>query len=413
MITVSTYRLKNGLRLLHHFDGVTKMVAVNLLYDVGSRDELKGRTGLAHLMEHLMFTGSKEAPNFDSCLQAAGGESNAWTSADVTNYYETLPTHNVETAFWLEADRLQNLNLRESSITTQKSVVIEEFKQRCLNVPYGDIVHIVNSLAYKEHSYRWPTIGERVEDIEQASSEEIKSFFKSHYAVNNLILCVSGNVAFDDAVALTEKWFGGIDSQPLVSRNIPREPEQTDLRFLAVHRDHVPQDLIYMIYHMGGRSDENYQTCDLLSDVLSSGMSSRFYQNVLLKTGLFTELDASISGTMDPGLFLVRGSLAHDVKFDDARRAIEAELQNLLTGGVTTQELEKYCNKYQANSLFENIGYAEKAVKLCKYELLSSAHDVNREIEKYRSVTPAHMIEVARNLFSPGNTSVLYYGPTA
>lgn len=413
MIVVDSFRFDNGLRLLHHFDGVTKMVAVNLLYDVGSRDEKEGCTGLAHLIEHLMFTGSRHAPNFDSCLQAAGGESNAWTSADLTNYYETLPAHNVETALWLEADRLQDLSLVETSIATQKSVVVEEFKQRCLNVPYGDISHIINSLAFKRHPYRWPTIGSRVEDIEQASSADVKQFFDRHYAVNNLILCISGNVSFDTAVALTGKWFGDIDPRNIAPREIPKEPEQTELRFLAVHRDHVPHNLIYMVYHMGGRLDEDYQACDLLSDVLSNGMSSRFYQNVLLKTNLFIDLDASITGTLDPGLFMIRGRLAPGVAFDKARRVVESELQRLVDFGVSPHELEKCCNKYHSNFLQDNIGYAQKAANLCKYELLSSAHAVNDEVGKYRSVTTSRMVEVARRLLSPGNCSVLYYGQQA
>lgn len=413
MISFNSHRLSNGLRLLHHYDGVTKMVAVNLLYDVGSRDESMGRTGLAHLMEHLMFTGTASAPNFDTCLQVAGGESNAWTGVDVTNYYETLPAHNLETAFWLEAGRLQELNLHDSSIATQKSVVIEEFRQRCLNMPYGDVVHLINGLAYREHPYRWPTIGERVDDIEQASHDEIRAFFKTHYAVNNLILCVSGNVQFCEVVKLAEKWFGDIAPQPLLARSLPVEPAQQEARFLTAHRNNVPQDLLYMTYHMCARGDADYQATDLLSDVLANGTSSRFYQNLLLKTGLFTELDASIMGTRDPDLFLVRGKLGHGVKFDEAKKAIEAELNRLVQDGVTSYELEKCCNKFESSALFESIAYADKAEKLCRYELEGEADDINTEIERYRAVTPNHIARVANSVFAPCNCSTLYYGPNA
>ncbi|MDO4510402.1 MAG: pitrilysin family protein [Bacteroidales bacterium] len=412
MIAFNTYRLKNGLRLLHYFDKNTQMVALNLLYDVGARDEDPSATGLAHLFEHLMFTGSKHAPSFDAALQAAGGSSNAWTSNDMTNYYETLPAHNVETAFWLESDRLRNLNLTDESIDTQKSVVIEEFKQRCLNVPYGDLHHISSDLAFKVHPYRWPTIGLRVEDIQNASHDAIKAFFASHYAVNNLILCVSGHVEFDRAVALAEKWFGDFAPVDIPVRNLPQEPVQCSQRFLSVKRE-VPQNMIMMMYHMCGRGDADYQACDMLSDVLSNGPSSRFYRNVMVKSGLFSELDASVTGTHDPGLFLVRARLADGVSFAKAQQAIDAELKDFLTTGATAYEMEKCANKYESTQLFDTITYEKKGVKLCQYELLGSAADINSEVGKYRSLTQEGLMTVAHKLFDPANCSVLYYGPDA
>lgn len=412
MISFNTYRLKNGLRMLHYYDKNTQMVALNLLYDVGSKDEDPKATGLAHLFEHLMFTGSKNAPNYDAALQAAGGSSNAWTSVDMTNYYETLPAHNVETAFWLESDRLMNLNLSDEGIETQKSVVIEEFKQRCLNVPYGDFYHICNDLAYKVHPYRWPTIGLNVDDIKNASHDEIKAFFASHYAVNNLILCVSGHVEFEKAVALAEKWFGDFSPVDLKPRNLPQEPLQTEQRFLSVNRD-VPQNMIVMMYHMCGRGGADYQACDMLSDVLSNGTSSRFYRNVMVKSGLFTELDASVSGTFEPGLFLVRARLADGVSFDKAQKAIDDELSDFLNTGASAYEMEKCANKYESTQLFETITYEKKGVKLCQYELLSDASDINKEVQKYRSLTQAGMMDVAQKLLNPNNCSILYYGPDA
>lgn len=420
MIDVNVYKLPNGLTLLHHYDCSTRMVCVNLLYDVGSRDENQSCTGLAHLMEHLMFTGSRYAPDFDGALQAAGGESNAWTSADMTNYYETLPAQNLETALWLESGRLLGLNLNDQGVSVQKKVVVEEFKQRCLNQPYGDLSHCVNSVAYTVHPYRWPVIGLSPDDIERASHREIVDFFHSHYAVNNLILCISGHVALDRAVDLVVKWFGDIEPVQLPKRELPQEPAHTARRCAHFRRD-VPDDMVYLVFNMCGRTERDYVACDQLSDILSNGTSSRLYQNVLLKTGMFTDLDASVTGTIDPGLFLLRGRLSKGVKFDRALAAIEQELQRLVDDGVTQYEHEKATNKYESNFLFENIGYAEKAVKLCQYELLGknsreldyNADSVNTEVGRYHNLDRSRLQQVASQLFRPENSSVIFYGPNA
>ena len=412
MIPFSTYRLKNGLRLLHYFDKNTQMVTLNLLYDVGSKDENPHATGLAHLFEHLMFTGSKHAPHFDDALQAAGGSSNAWTSMDFTNYYETLPAHNVETAFWLESDRLRHLNLSEENILTQKRVVIEEFKQRCLNVPYGDTFHLMSALAYQVHPYRWPTIGLSTEDIENASHQEITHFFHRHYAVNNLILCVSGHVSFEQAVSLCEKWFGDFQSVDLPPRNLPQEPAQTEPRFQRVRRK-VPHNTISIMYHMCGRRHADYQACDMISDILLNGKSSRFFRNVMIKQNLFTELDASISGTVDPGLLLVKAQLADGVPFTKAQKAIDDEISDFLRTGTTAYEMEKCANKFESTQLFSNITYQKKAVKLCEYELLHQAADINLEVQKYRNLSEDSLMNVAQKLFNPNNRSILFYGPDA
>lgn len=420
MIDVSVYNLPNGLTLLHHYDCSTRMVCVNLLYDVGSRDESRTCTGLAHLMEHLMFTGSRYAPNFDEALQAAGGESNAWTSVDMTNYYETLPAQNLETALWLESGRLLGLNLSEDGVSVQKKVVVEEFKQRCLNQPYGDLSHCVNSVAYTVHPYQWPVIGLSPNDIERASHRQIVDFYKAHYAVNNAILCISGHVALDKTVALVEKWFGDIAPVQLPKRELPQEPAHTARRWARFHRD-VPDDMLYLVFNMCGRTDRDYVACDQISDILSNGTSSRLFRNVMLKTGLFTDLDASITGTLDPGLFLLRGRLSKGVKFDRALAVIEEELQHFVDEGVTQYEHEKATNKYESNFFFENIGYAEKAVKLCQYELLGKnsreldydAASVNTEVSRYHDLDTARLQHVASRLFRPENSSVIFYGPNA
>lgn len=409
---VRKHQLVNGLRLLHCYDADTQMVAVNLLLDVGSRDEDEHHTGLAHLMEHLMFTGSANAPDFNTPLQAAGGDSNAWTSQDLTNFYETLPAQNLETALWLDSDRLLQLNLSTQSITTQKSVVIEEFKQRCLNHPYGDVGHLTGQLCYKEHPYRWPVIGQSVEQIAQMPEEVITGFYRKHYSVNNAILCIAGHVNFDDAVRLTEKWFGDLKPAETLLRNLPQEPVQTEPRLVAVKRQ-VPLNLIELNYHMCGRGDVDYQACDQLSDVLGNGLSARLFRNVVMTTGLFQSLDASVMGTHDPGLFKISGLLAPGASFDQARKAIDAEVRRLVEDGVTDHERQKCTNKFESTMLLSNIGYAKKAVTLCRYELLGDASEVNHEVDRYRTLTAERLQQVASKLFRPENCSTLYYGPDA
>ena len=410
MISVNKYQFPNGLRLLHHYDGATRMVAVNLLYDVGSRDEDPACTGLAHLCEHLMFTGTNEVGQYDTELQKAGGDSNAWTNTDVTNYYETLPAHNLETALWLESDRLQHLRLSQESVDTQKKVVIEEFKQRSLNVPYGDLSHILNGAAFKVHPYRWPVLGLTTDHIAQVTRDDVVKFFKGHYAVNNLIMAISGNVKFDDAVRLVDKWFGAIAPVELRERKLPQEPPQREARLVKKHSD-VPQDLLYIAYHMCGRRDADYQACDLLSDVLANGTSSRFFRNVLMKSEVFTDLDAAVTGTLDPGLFLVRGRLRDGHTFAEAQQLVDEQLSLLLDKGVTEYELAKCTNKFHSNLLFDNIGYADKALRLCEYENISAADDVNHEVEKYRRLNPEVVKHVSEQLFRPENSITLHYGP--
>lgn len=412
VIAVRTHRLANGLRLLHHYDASTQMVAVNLLFDVGSRDESAEHTGLAHLIEHLMFTGSAHAPRFDAPLQAAGGVSNAFTSQDITNFYETLPAQNIETALWLESDRLMSLNLNQTSIDTQKSVVIEEFKQRCLNQPYGDLGHLSASLCYKVHPYRWPVIGLNLEQISQMPTQVIADFHHAHYAVNNAILCIAGQISYDRAVEMTEKWFADIAPHEVPLRQLPQEPEQTEPRLLAAKRP-VPDNIITLHYHMCSRTDAAFAACDQLSDVLGNGLSSRLYRNVLKPTGLFTSLDAAVLGTRDPGLFKITGVLAHGATFSQARCAIEQELQRLISDGVAQYEHQKYTNKFESTQLFQNIGYADKALTLCRYALLGDVQAVNTEVAAYQKLTTHMLQQEAQRLFRPENCCALYYGPDA
>lgn len=413
MIHFNSHRFKNGLRLIHHYNATTSMVAVNLMFDVGSSDEDPSKTGLAHLLEHLMFSGSKNVAKHDDMLQRAGGDSNAWTSADVTCYYDVLPVHNLETALWLESERLVNLSLTDENIAVQKSVVIEEFKQRYLNQPYGDVHHLTHGLAYEVHPYRWPTIGLDVDTIKSFSSSDIIDFHNRFYAVNNLVMCISGNVEFDKAVAMVEKWFGDIEPHHIVPRNLPKEPAQQQCRFLA-HKTDVPNNMLFLTYHMCSRTSDDYPVTDLISDILGNGMSSRFYQQLILNdNGMFADVDASVLGSRDPGLFYIRARLEQGVDFDKARDAINVVLRQLIEEGATKHEIDKCVNKYISNKLFENVGYAEKAVSLCTHELLWGAQGVNTENDRYREITPQAVHRVASQLFDSNNCSVIYYGPGA
>ena len=408
MIRINKYCLSNGLRLIHHQDKETQMVALNLLYDVGSKDENPDRTGFAHLFEHLMFGGSVNIPDFDTPLQKAGGENNAWTSNDITNYYSVVPRQNVETAFWLESDRMLGLDFSEKSLSVQKQVVIEEFKQRNLNQPYGDIPLLIRPLAYKVHPYRWPTIGKRVEHIEQVKLEDVKSFFYKHYAPNNAILAVTGNISFEEAVELTEKWFGTIERRDIEPRNLPAEPVQKSARFQEVSRS-VPLDSITKVYHMCRRMDKEYHCFDLLSDILSNGRSSRLFQQLVMDRKLFADIDASITGDIDAGLFMIKGKVNKGISLEEADRAIVEELRRLGENEVSAYELQKVVNKFESNDLFSNINYLNKATNLAYYELLDKAENIDSEIEKYKGITSRMLKEVAERAFVEENSSTLYY----
>ena len=408
MIEVSRYLLPNGLRMLHHFDNSTQMVALNIIYDVGSKDEEPSRTGFAHLFEHLMFGGSVNILDFDTPLQKAGGENNAWTSNDITNYYSVVPRQNVETAFWLESDRMLELNFSEKSLSVQKQVVCEEFKQRNLNQPYGDAYMLLRPMAYKVHPYRWSTIGKEISHIENATLEDVKTFFYEHYAPNNAILSIAGNISFEDAVRLTEKWFGPIPRRNIAVRNLPEEPEQKEPRFLEVYRS-VPLDAITKAWHMCRRTDEEYHSYDLLSDILSNGRSSRLYRHLVMEKKMFSDIDASITGDIDAGLFVVTGRLNKGIAMEDADEAIKREVSALMAETIEKKELEKVVNKFESNHLFSNINYLNKATNLAYHELIGRAEDINEEVKKYWDITPQKLRRAAQKVFREENSSTLYY----
>lgn len=408
MLQINRHILSNGLRLVHSQDASTQMVALNVLYNVGARDENPEHTGFAHLFEHLMFGGSVNIPDYDAPLQLAGGENNAWTNNDITNYYLTVPRQNVETGFWLESDRMLSLDFSERSLEVQRGVVMEEFKQRCLNQPYGDVGHLLRPLAYRVHPYQWPTIGKELSHIANATLEEVKDFFFRFYAPNNAVLAVTGNISFEEAVSLTEKWFGSIPRREVPLRQLPKEPVQTGERRQVVERN-VPLDSLFMAYHMCDRLNADYYAFDILSDILSNGRSSRLNQHLVQEKQLFSSIDAYISGTIDAGLFHISGKPAAGVSLEEAEAAVREELNELQTALVQEHELEKVKNKFESTQIFGNINYLNVATNLAWYELLGRAEDMEKEVDRYRSVTAEQLRAVAQSAFRKENGVILYY----
>ncbi|MBP3669678.1 MAG: insulinase family protein [Bacteroides sp.] len=408
MITVNKYTLSNGLRVVHWENPSTEMVALNLLYNVGARDEHPEHTGFAHLFEHLMFGGSINIPDYDTHVQQAGGENNAWTNNDITNYYITLPRQNVETGFWLESDRMLSLDFSERSLDVQRHVVIEEFKQRHLNQPYGDVGHLVRSMVYKEHPYQWPTIGKDTAHIENATLEEVKDFFFRFYAPNNAILAVTGNISFKETVMYTEKWFGPIPKRNVPTRQLPLEPKQTKERRMTVERN-VPMDALYMTFHMCNRLHPDYYVHDMMSDLLSNGNSSRFIRHLIQEKQLFSNIDAYIAGSIEEGTFHINGRSAPGISLEEAEAAVWQELEAMKTEKTDLYELEKVKNHYESEQIFGNINYLNVATNLAFFELISKAEDINDEVAKYRAVGIEDIQRVASETFVRENCSVLYY----
>lgn len=408
MLQINKHTLANGLKLVHNRDASTQMVALNVLYQVGARDEHPDHTGFAHLFEHLMFGGSQNIPDYDMPLQLAGGENNAWTNNDITNYYLTVPKQNVETGFWLESDRMLCLDFSSKSLEVQRGVVMEEFKQRCLNRPYGDTGHLLRPLVYKEHPYQWPTIGKELNHIAQATLQEVEDFFFSFYAPNNAILAVTGNITFEEAVRLAEKWFGPIPRRELKKRNLPAEPQQTEERRLTVERN-VPIESLYMAFRMCDRMHPDYYAYDILSDILSNGRSSRLIQHLVHDRQIFSSIDAHISGSIDAGLFHITGKPANGVSLEDAEKAVWEELQIISNELIDEEELEKVKNKFESTQIFGNLNYLNVATNLAWFEMLSRAEDMDKEVENYRAVTSQQLMDVARKAFTRTNYSVLIY----
>ena len=408
MIEFDKFTLDNGLRVIVHTDVSSPLVCMNILYDVGARDESEQQTGFAHLFEHLMFGGSVNIPSYDTPLQEVGGENNAFTNNDVTNYYLTLPAANIETGFWLESDRMLSLAFSEKSLEVQRNVVIEEFKQRYLNQPYGDEWLLLRPLAYKAHPYRWATIGKEIKHIEDAQMDDVKSFFKRFYHPANAILVVTGNVKTEAVKMLAEKWFGPIPSGEKVQRNLPAEPKQNEARYETVYRD-VPADSINKVYHMPGRMDKSYYAIDLLSDILGRGHSARLYQALVKDKPLFSEISAHLMGSFDPGLLVINGRLNEGVDHKMADHEIELVLAQLSKEVLPEQEVQKVKNKAESTHVFGELGIMNKAMNLAFAELLDEANMVNKEIDRIQAVTAADIHKAAKDILRPENCTTLYY----
>ena len=408
MIQFEKFILDNGLRVLVHIDTTTPMAVLNVMYDVGARDENPDQTGFAHLFEHLMFGGSINIPSYDEPLQMAGGENNAYTTNDLTNYYIQLPAENLETAFWLESDRMLSLAFDENSLDVQRKVVSEEFKEHYLNKPYGDVWHKMRELAYQKHPYRWMTIGKELSHIENAKLQDVKNFFFKHYTPANAVVCVAGNVTVEQVKQLSEKWFGNIPSGEKYERQIPDEPKQTAPRKLET-KANVPLDALYKCWHIYPRLDKRYYTTDLITDLLSGGGSSRLYQSLVKEKQLFSNINCFHFGSVDAGLLAIEGKLVKGIKMEDAEKAIEIELDKIKNEKVEESELEKVKNKTESLMAFEDVPLMSRAGSLATYELLGDANLMNKELEHYRAVTVQDIQNESRNIFIEDNCNTLYY----
>ena len=412
MIHFQEFTLDNGLRCIVHEDFSTPMAVLNVMYDVGSRDEDPGHTGFAHLFEHLMFSGSVNIPSYDEPLQRVGGENNAFTSADVTNYYLSLPAANLETGFWLESDRMLNLAFSENGLEVQRKVVVEEFKQSYLNQPYGDVWLQLKPLAYHAHPYQWNTIGKEVSHIENAVMDDVRGFFQKHYAPQNAVLVVAGAASLATVRQLAEKWFGPIPGGAPYRRQLPQEPAQTEARHLTAQAA-VPLSALYKAYHMPARGDARYHAVDLLSDVLGHGKSARLHQRLVKEQALFNNISSSLTGSLDPGLLVISGKLNEGVSLAEADAAVEAVVAEFLTTDVDAQELEKVKNQAESSLVFGEIDLLHRALNLAYSKLQGDANLVNTESQRIQAVTVADVRAMANLVLRPENCSTLYYEAVA
>lgn len=408
MIHYNRFVLDNGLRVLVHEDTSTPMAVLDVMYDVGARDEDPNKTGFAHLFEHLMFGGSINIKDYDEPLQRAGGENNAYTTNDLTNYYCQLPAQNIETAFWLESDRMLSLAFSKKSLDVQRKVVREEFKEHYINQPYGDVWHKMRELAYTVHPYRWMTIGKELSHIENAQLDDVKNFFFKHYRPVNAILVVAGNVKTEEIKRLAEKWFGSIPTGEKYNRQLPKEPKQTAPRFLEVSAD-VPLDAFYKTWHIASRLDKGYYVAELITEILGGGASSRLYQSLVKEKQLFSHVECYQMGSIDAGLLAIEGKLVKGAKLSDAEKAVEEELSKLKEQGVTEAELQKVKNKTESMIAFEDMAVMSRANSLANYELLGNAELMNEEMGKYQEITPDDMLLYSNQIFDINNGSAMYY----
>jgi predicted Zn-dependent peptidase len=408
MIQFDRFVLDNGLRVLVHEDPSTPMAVVNVMYDVGARDEDPAQTGFAHLFEHLMFGGSINIKDYDEPLQRAGGENNAYTTNDLTNYYCQLPAQNIETAFWLESDRMLSLAFGEKSLATQRKVVCEEFKEHYINKPYGDVWHKMRSLAYTVHPYRWMTIGKELSHVENAKIDDVKNFFFKHYRPVNAILVVAGNVKLEQVKRLAEKWFGPIEMGKKYERQLPVEPLQTEARKLEVEAN-VPLDAFVKTWHMDDRLSPGYYAADLLTEILGGGAASRLYQTLVKEKQYFSSIDCYHFGSLDAGLVAVDGKLVKGVSMESAVKAVDEEIEKLKASKIEVKELQKVINRTESVIAFEDMSVMSRASSIALYELLGDASMMNTEFQKYQAITIDSIHDYANKIFANNNSNTLLY----
>lgn len=408
MVNFERFSLSNGLKVIVHRDTSTPMAVVNVMYDVGAKDEDPNKTGFAHLFEHLMFGGSINIPVYDEPLQMAGGENNAYTTNDLTNYYIQLPAENLETAFWLESDRMLSLAFTDNSLEVQRKVVCEEFKEHYLNKPYGEVWLKLRELAYEVHPYRWMTIGKELSHIENAQLQDVRNFFFKHYRPVNAILVVAGNVTVEQVKTLAEKWFGPIENGERYLRHLPEEPKQSKAKKLQVQAE-VPLDALYKCWHIYPRMDHRYYVSDLITEILGGGGSSRLFQSLIKEKKLFSNIECYHFGTTDAGLLTIEGKLVKDVTMEDAEAAINEELEKLKQEKVNEAELQKVKNKTESMIAFEDMSLMNRANSLAYYELLGDASLMNTELDRYQKVTVEDVQQLSKEIFTEENSSTLWY----
>ncbi|WP_439483254.1 M16 family metallopeptidase [Cyclobacterium plantarum] len=408
MIDYKEFVLDNGLQVLVHEDPSSEMAVVNLLYKVGSRNEKMGKTGLAHYFEHLMFAGSQNIPAFDSALERVGGSSNAFTNTDITNYYITLPAVNLETALWLESDRMLHLSLKDKHINTQKQVVIEEFKQRYLNQPYGNAMHHLRSLAYEQHAYRWPTIGEKIEDIEQFEKNDLLAFYQNHYTPDNAVLCIAGKVKFEAVRERVEHWFGEIPTGKQSVVAPISEPLQQRKKSKEVFGK-VPTEALYKVYRIPGRLQDGYLSCDLITDALSFGRSAVLEQKLVKGGSVFASCQAYVLGNIDPGLLVVTGKLEKGVSAEQGEMALEKVLDDFKRKGIPDQVLQKIKNQTEAMKTYESVSLLGRAMRLAYYAYLGNPSLINEEYDKKMGISGEKIQEAAKTYLNDNSAAVVYY----
>ncbi len=408
MISYEKFILSNGLQVYVHEDHTTPMAAVNIVYNVGSRDEQEDKTGFAHLFEHLMFGGSRHIPSYDEPLQRVGGENNAFTSPDITNYYITLPSANIETAFWLESDRMLSLSFDPKVLEIQQKVVIEEFKQRYLNQPYGDVWLKLRPLAYQVHPYRWATIGKDISHIEKATMDDVKAFFYKYYLPNNAILVVAGDVTTEQVKQLCRKWFEPIPAGETYNRRLPKEPLQTNARMLETEAN-VPLNALYKAFHVPGKESTEYFTADLLSDILGRGKSSRLHERLVNTQKIFSNITAYLTGSVEPGLLVVQGQLNQEVSLQRAEEAVNEIIEEIIQDGVPEQELTKVKNQAESSLAYAEVELLNRAMNLAFYANMGNAAVVNEEAAHIEAVTPEHIHQMATQILDKKNMSTMWY----